>query len=132
MRQNLLKTDKYLRNSDITDFLPLEGVKDYFLHYNSQWIVHNLPKIFDKEDFEENAGELVVKYKHYKSLFKKRQIDERRIKRLKENSVLVPTAHLPSQPQLAFPRRAFKLATPIIYYWLYLARQSLHLKSIVA
>jgi hypothetical protein len=35
MRQNLLKTDKYLRNSDITDFLPLEGVKDYFLHYKS-------------------------------------------------------------------------------------------------
>lgn len=35
MRQNLLKTDKYLRNSDITDFLSLEGVKDYFLHYNS-------------------------------------------------------------------------------------------------
>jgi hypothetical protein len=51
MRQNLLKTDKYLKNNDITDFLTLQGVKDYFLLYNCEWIVHNLPRIFDKEDF---------------------------------------------------------------------------------
>lgn len=56
MRQNLMKTEKYLKNNDITDFLSLEGVKDYFLLYNREWIVHNLPLIFNKEDFDENAG----------------------------------------------------------------------------
>ncbi len=56
IRQSLLKTEKYLKNNDITDFLQLQGVKDYFLLYNSDWIVHNMPKIFDKDDFEDNAG----------------------------------------------------------------------------
>lgn len=46
MRQNLNKTDKYLKNNDMTDFLELEGVKEYFIMYNKEWIVQNLHRIF--------------------------------------------------------------------------------------
>jgi hypothetical protein len=74
MRQNLIKTEKYLKDNDITKFLQLEGVKDYFLLYNKDWIIQNLHKIFEKEDFEENNGELITKYKHYKSIFKRQEI----------------------------------------------------------
>lgn len=54
MKANLGKTEKYLRNNTETleYFLTLDGVKEYFLSYSAEWIVHNLPAIFDKEDFE--------------------------------------------------------------------------------
>lgn len=50
MRVNLLKTDKYLRNNTdtIEYYLTLQGVKEFFLDYNAEWIVHNLPNIFSK------------------------------------------------------------------------------------
>ena len=51
MRQNLAKIDKYLKTDDTAMYLQLEGVKDYFLVYNKDWIVKNLGKIFTKHDF---------------------------------------------------------------------------------
>lgn len=46
MRQNLNKTDKYLKNNDALDFLELESVKEYFVMQNRNWIIQNLHKIF--------------------------------------------------------------------------------------
>lgn len=51
MRQNLVKIDKYLKRDDTAMYLELEGVKDYFLHFNRNWIIKNLGKIFTKQDF---------------------------------------------------------------------------------
>ena len=54
IRQKLGKVDKYLKINETDQYLELDAVKDYFMNYNKEWIVHNLHHIFTKEDFKQN------------------------------------------------------------------------------
>ena len=48
------------------------------MDFNKTWIIHNLHKIFTKEDFRLNHYELINKYKLYKSNLKRKMIEERK------------------------------------------------------
>lgn len=67
-----------MKKQDYAEYMEAEAVKNYFLFHCKDWIIQNITKIFDKEDFMDNNYELLIKYKHYKSLLKKRQIEEKR------------------------------------------------------
>jgi len=47
---------------------------DYFVDLNREWIVGNLHKIYSMSELMQNNGEIVNKYKKYKSLFKQQKI----------------------------------------------------------
>ena len=48
--------------------------------FNMNWIVNNITSILNKEDFEENNYELLAKYKYYKSIAKKKQLEAKKQK----------------------------------------------------
>lgn len=73
-RAKLESIEKILRKTNYSEYLELDAVKRYFLIHCKQWIVKNLTRIFDKEDFTDNNYELLIQYKHYKSLLKKKKI----------------------------------------------------------
>ncbi|MCB0370594.1 MAG: hypothetical protein KDD45_14500 [Bdellovibrionales bacterium] len=56
IRQKLGKVDKYLKVNELSEYLELDAVKDYFMLYKKDWIINNLDKIFTKEDFRKNNG----------------------------------------------------------------------------
>lgn len=135
MRQSLFKIEKYLKLDDTSQYLDLPAVKDYFLHYNRNWIIFNFNRIFTREDLELNAAELITKYKYYKSIFKKKHIEEkRRIRNIQSNSSSRSQAVAANQDlPILFNQRVFNgLAKPIMYYWFYLAKQNIYLKGLVS
>lgn len=78
MRAKLENVEKILKKLDYSEYLSVEGVKNYFLFHRKEWIIKNITRIFDKEDLVDNNYEFLTKYQHYKSLLKKKQIEDRK------------------------------------------------------
>jgi hypothetical protein len=53
-------------------------VKEYFMIKNVDWIVANLSKIFTHEELAEENAQILNRYKHHKSIFRQKQIENRR------------------------------------------------------
>ena len=134
IRQQLGKINKYMKINETSEYLELDAVKDYFMDFNKDWIIGNLHRIFTKEDFRINGFELINKYKHFKSCFKRKQIEER--KKLQQERL---NSHKRRQQEELFmepfkvlrDQKVFGVAKRMSTYWYYLAKQNLYLKDIV-
>lgn len=102
--------------------------------YNKNWIIANLDKIFSKEDFRLNNCELISKYKHYKSAFKRQKIalkKKQQIEKMNSAKLNQKGELFEDKYRVIRDQRVFQNSRMLSIYWFYLAKQNLYLKDIV-